>query len=163
MVFLSVPLLDSIYWESLGSLEPEYVSLSMFGKFSDIIALNFITVPLSSPFRISIIQIFFLSLCPKIPRSFPHCLGSDNRCQTAIIISCSTLHPAWALTLHMSCHCHCLPSSSILFAHLDCGFGLSPPPSLIILPWVSTSYLHLPRLFPCLIIHPLLSMRAHIA
>ena len=99
----------------------------------------------------------------RLCRSFPHCLGSDNRCQTAIIISCSTLHPAWALTLHMSCHCHCLPSSSILFAYLDCGFGLSPPPSLIILPWVSTSYLHLPRLFPCLIIHPLLSMRAHIA
>ena len=52
MMFLSVPLLDSIYWESLGSFEPEYVLLSMFGKFSDIIALNFITVTLSSPFRI---------------------------------------------------------------------------------------------------------------
>ena len=52
IMFLSVPLLDSIYWESFGSLEPEYVFLSMFGKFSDIIALNFITVTLSSPFRI---------------------------------------------------------------------------------------------------------------
>ena len=80
MEFLSVPLLDSIYWESLGSLESEYVSVSMFGKFSDIIALNFITVTLSSPCRISIIQIFFLSLCPKIPRSFPHCFSSFLFC-----------------------------------------------------------------------------------
>ena len=48
MVFLSVPLLYSIYRESLGSLEPEYVSVSMFGKFSDIIALKIFSIPLFS-------------------------------------------------------------------------------------------------------------------
>lgn len=108
-------------------------------------------------------QLGFHTPCQAVQKLSTLCLGSDNRCQTAIIISCSTLHPAWALTLHMSSHCHSLPSSGILFTHLDCGFGLSPSPSLIILPWASTSCLHLPQLFPCLIIHPLFSMRAHTA
>ena len=52
-----------------------WICFSMFGKFSDVIALNLIPVTLSSPFRISITQIFFLSLCPKIPRGFPHCFS----------------------------------------------------------------------------------------
>lgn len=87
------------------------------------------------------------------------CLGSDNRCQTAIIISCSTLHPAWALTSTWAATATVTQLKYPLCSPRLWLWDVTPS-ILIILPWANTSCLHLPRLFPCLIIHPLLSMRA---